>query len=463
MSNDNEKENENELQLYFKNDATKFTSKKKELIYDTDKNKYFLLDKDINKIFPSNIFGKKKIKISNSNLGKLSYKERLKKDLIEKMEHKIDEYLYAPKNKYFEGFSQIPRRLKKPLFNLKNNNSIKNNKIIQSKLDILNFIRNKDSTSIDNKYKDISSRNIKKNEPKVKSLNYYTNSVSDIINRKKRKRNTKRVIKIINSSLSSVNLTVDQKKLLNKFKNNILNNSNNKLEYPKKIFNFKYQINSNVMFINPTKHSQPIHDAEINLKTYHILYNTINKNEITKLKENRNYEINKIIYDRFYRPSSVTNIRSENVIFSPEKYKFEKCGTKRYDTEENYKDNNINNKYKVHTLGNIKKENDNESRHINGYVKPLKKHIIITKKGNPKYISGKEVYKKDMDLLKLVNPEKLKIEEIENEKRINYLKRKIEKDRQIRILKIKNIRGKSSRLNSAFSNNLAKDSNEYIE
>ena len=110
MSNDNEKENENELQLYFKNDASKFTSKKKELIYDTDKNKYFLLDKDINKIFPSNIFGKKKIKISNSNLGKLSYKERLKKDLIEKMEHKIDEYLYAPKNKYFEGFSQIPRR-----------------------------------------------------------------------------------------------------------------------------------------------------------------------------------------------------------------------------------------------------------------------------------------------------------------------------------------------------------------
>ena len=68
-----------------------------------------------------------------------------------------------------------------------------------------------------------------------------------------------------------------------------------------------------------------------------------------------------------------------------------------------------------------------------------------------------------MDLLKLVNPEKIKIEEIENEKRINFLKRKIEKDRQIRILKIKNIRGKSSRLNSAFSNNLAKDSNEYIE
>ena len=444
MSKENEKENENDLQLYFKNDTSKFSSKKKELIYDTDKNKYFLIDKDINKIYPSNVFGKKKIKISNSNLGKLSYKERLKKDLIEKMEHKIDEYLYAPKNKYFEGFSQIPRRLKKPLFNLKNNNSIKNNKIIQSKLDILNFIRNKDSTSIDNKYKDISSRNIKKNEQKIKSLNYYTNSVSDIINRKKRKRNTKRVIKII-------------------IKNNILNNSNNKLEYPKKIFNFKYKINSNVMFINPTKHSQPIHDAEINLKIYHILYNTINKNEITKLNENRNNEINKIIYDRYYRPSSVTNIRNENVIFSPEKYKFEKCGTKRYDTEENYKDNNINNKYKVHTLGNIKKENDNENRHINGYVKPLKKHIIITKKGNPKYISGKEVYKKDMDLLKLVNPEKLKIEEIENEKRINYLKKKIEKDRQIRILKIKNIRGKSSRLNSAFSNNLAKDSNGYIE
>ena len=70
MSKEEEKENDNDLQLYFKNDTSKFSSKKKELIYDTDKNKYFLIDKDINKIFPSNIFGKKKIKISNSNLNR---------------------------------------------------------------------------------------------------------------------------------------------------------------------------------------------------------------------------------------------------------------------------------------------------------------------------------------------------------------------------------------------------------
>ena len=37
----------------------------------------------------------------------------------------------------------------------------------------------------------------------------------------------------------------------------------------------------------------------------------------------------------------------------------------------------------------------------------------------------KELYKKEMDLFKLVNPDKIKMEEDENEKRNNYLKKKI--------------------------------------
>ena len=157
------------------------------------------------------------------------------------------------------------------------------------------------------------------------------------------------------------------------------------------------------------------------------------------------------------------NIRNENVIFTPEKHKFEKSETKRYDTEENYKNKkNLNINLKVHSLENIRKDFKNEIQHINGFVKPVRKHIITLKKGNPRYKSGKEIYKKELEILKIVNPDKMKLEEEENEKRINYLKKKIERDRQIKIIKTRHIRGKASRLSSAFSN-LAKDLNENIE
>ena len=181
------KENENELKLYFKHDTAVYPSMKKELFYDIDKDKYFLLDNEIHKIYPSNFFGRKKIRISNSNLGKLSYKERLQKDLIEKLEHKLDGNLYAPRNKYFEGFSQIPRPLEHPFFNFRNDKKIQDKKIIQSKLDMIKFIKNKGTFLNDNKYKDVISRNINSNKQKIKSLNYYSNSVADSINYKNKK------------------------------------------------------------------------------------------------------------------------------------------------------------------------------------------------------------------------------------------------------------------------------------
>ena len=59
----------------------------------------------------------------------------------------------------------------------------------------------------------------------------------------------------------------------------------------------------------------------------------------------------------------------------------------------------------------------------------------------------KELYKKEMDLFKLVNPDKIKMEEDENEKRNNYLKKKIENERKIKIIKNKNFKEKASRIN----------------
>ena len=74
-----------------------------------------------------------------------------------------------------------------------------------------------------------------------------------------------------------------------------------------------------------------------------------------------------------------------------------------------------------------------------------------TIKGIPKFISSGELYKKDLDLFKIVNPQKLKIEEEENNKRMNYLKKKIEKEKNIKIYRYKKSRNKGSRVNSALT------------
>ena len=463
-------ENDTDLFLIYKHDAANFPYLKRELIYDIAKNKYYLYDKDSNKFYPSNFLGKKKIKINNNNLGKLSYKERLRNNLIEKLDKKIDDNSYHPKIKYFEGFSQLPRPLVEPFFNFNNDISRQNKKIIQSKGDMINYIRSKESRITDNKYKEILSRNNNnENGEKIKGLNYYSNSVAESINYKKRNINTNKVIRCINSSLSSGELSSKQKNSLKKFKNKILINSNNEIKLPNKIFKNKYKISSNVMLINPIKYSQPNHDSEINLNTYRILYSSINNNKLTKLIDNNKNQFelkkNKNEYNRYDRPNSVMNIRNDYKLFLPEKYHFKKSETKRTDTEENKKDN-LNNKSKVHSLEDITKEFINEKNHINGFIKPIRKQNVILRKGNPKYKSGKELYKKELDLFKLVNPQKLKMEEDENEKRNNYLKRKIEKDRKIRIVKDKNIRAKGSRINSALSNlarDLNKDLNDYVD
>ena len=470
MTKANGNENDTDLFLIYKHDAANFPYLKRELIYDIAKNKYYLYDKDSNKFYPSNFLGKKKIKINNNNLGKLSYKERLRNNLIEKLDKKIDDNSYHPKIKYFEGFSQLPRPLVEPFFNFNNDISRQNKKIIQSKGDMINYIRSKESRITDNKYKEILSRNNNnENGEKIKGFGYYSNSVAESINYKKRNINTNKVIRCINSSLSSGELNSKQKNSLKKYKNKILINSNNEIKLPNKIFKNKYKISSNVMLINPIKYSQPNHDSEINLNTYRILYSSINNNKLTKLIDNNKNQFelkkNKNEYNRYDRPNSVMNIRNDYKLFLPEKYHFKKSETKRTDTEENQK-SNFNNKSKVHSLEDITKEFINEKNHINGFIKPIRKQNVILRKGNPKYKSGKELYKKELDLFKLVNPQKLKMEEDENEKRNNYLKRKIEKDRKIRIVKDKNIRAKGSRINSALSNlarDLNKDLNDYVD
>ena len=485
-SNNNNRINNDEEDLYSKlqNDINIFPSFKKELIYDINKDKYYLYENNIdnknnnninkkNKIYQSNILGKKIIKLNNNFIGKLSYQERLNKNLIEKFERKYDETIYHPRIKYFNGFSQIPRPVSQPLFNYRSKDK-ENKQIIQSKENIVNYIKNKENIISDNKYKEILNRNSSNDKKAPESLNYFSISIADEINSKNKRKQRNNVIKFINISVNNVELNSNQKLSLNEFKTNLLINANKETDRtkstkPNEIFKNEYKANSNIMLVYPFRYSQSNHDFSINSKIYSMLYNSINNNKLTRLIHNNGFLIkkrkinkSKIKFD-LKRPNSVINITNKNQLFIPQKREFNKIQSKRYDTEREYKEkfNNKNDKnnINIHSMENINQLFVSEKRHISGYKKPWKKPRIFIKSGNPRFRSGKDVYKKELDLLKLVNPEVIKREEDENKKRNQYLKRKLENDRQIQLIKDKkniNIKSKGSRLDSAISN-LIKD------
>ena len=444
-----------EMNLLNKFDENKFPSLKKEIIYNTTKDKFYLYEKDKNKFFPANSFGKRIFKNTNNNLGKLTYEERLKKNLIEKLESKLDINLYHPKMKYFDGFAQIPRPLEQPMINFKDE-SKKEKQILEHKSQILNYIKNRSGLIMNSKYKEILSRNINNKYAPPKDLNYYSNSIADTMNNKYKKEQTRRMIKFINKSLNNEDLSRNDKYSLNKFKNNLIINSHKdeingvKLIKPSKIFLKKYRVFSNIMFLNPLKKSNSEHDLKINSKTYRNLYNSINNNKLTKLINKENSPIknrNKRTDSQRYliRPHSVINIKEEYSIFKPKKKEFTKDESKRYDTDEENKD-----KSNVHTKEKIDMDYTKEKKYIKGYKRQIKKQKLIIKRGNPNFISMKEIYKKELDLVKLVNPDVLKREKYENDQRDKFLIRKIEKDRKkIIIIKEKNNKIKSSRVNSA--------------
>ena len=153
------------------------------------------------------------------------------------------------------------------------------------------------------------------------------------------------------------------------------------------------------------------------------------------------------------------NLKNEyNNIFEPVYHEFTKKESKRYDTEEEYKDKDIiQNETNIHTKKEMYKDYKIEKRYMNILKKDKKsikqKPTIILRKGNPKYKSMKLIYKKELDMIKLVNPEIIKKEEYENEKRDRFLKNKIDKNRKlISNIKEKYNKTKKSRINSAETN-----------
>ena len=215
---------------------------KKEIIYDVDKDKYYLYDKENHKKFRTNFFGKLIPKINNKLVGKEDYDERIKNRSVEEIMCNIDDSLYHPRTKNFDGFSQIPRPLIPPF---------SNNILLKSKNDILNYIKNKESFISIQKNKNLFDKT-----ENIPDLDYYSGTIASNITNNKKNKNI--VLKKIIDALNSGNLNKKEIDSLQKFRHNLLNNSANiingkELNKPKDVFLKQYNINYNAMFINPIK------------------------------------------------------------------------------------------------------------------------------------------------------------------------------------------------------------------
>ena len=478
---------------------------KKEIIYDIDKDKYYLCDKENNKQVESNFLGQRISKMNIAQAGKASYLERLKSGTVEKVSNKIDDSLYHPRMKFFDGFTQVPRPLVQPFSNETN---------IKSKNDLINCIKKQKSVIFMKKIQDLFNKRNDNNI--ILRLEYYSGTIANANNVKNKKMVVKYIDDFIKQNKDNNYISQKDIKVLKKFRNNILINSANvingtKLTKPKDSFINQYIVNHNVMFVNQVDKSNK--DSLINEDIYNILYKSINNNQLTSIKSkskrtmpnsksSKDKEKNKKNYI-LARPKSVVNIISNNfkltkknnsnkdnknnnilndtskklkkLLFLPSRYEFKKEVIKRYDTNEENNDkesisnNKNNNKLTKSQSANSLDKNNNirycfnlkkyyvkEKKYLVGYQKQMKKEKPLIRKGNAKLKTSGELYKQDLDLLKIVNPKKIKIEEEEMNKRMNYLKKNIDKKKTIKIYKYKKLRNQNSRVNST-SSKIAKD------
>ena len=447
------------------------THLKKELIFDEEKNKYFLLDKKTGKLNETNLFGKIASHINIPQVGKATYEERVSSKSLNELNFNIDNNLYRPISNHFDGYSQFPRPLIRPFSNTKNISNKKKiiNNIINNKY-LLNILKNqKLFTSINN---NLNSK-----------LNYYTGQLSNISNSD----NKNNVLKIIDDALNNKKngLSEKEKKRLKIFKRKIINNSINLINgvqfpKPKSKFYNKFELNYNVMFKNPLNSQK---DSKINVNIYNLLYKSINNNPLTKLKNNesRNNIENNIIesyknlkennkdnkenkrylykednslssslFDTTSKINSKKKIiqRVNSAISLPKLQTFKMLESIRNTTSKTIEqldndmtnsNNNISQKQKnnnqslgvgknISLVVDLKKHCNMEKRLLRGYIRPVSKDAAFYRKAHPKYKSTADIYKKELDLLNIVNPKIFKMEEEKIMKQEIYLKRQLQKN-----------------------------------
>ena len=459
MNNKNEKNN---YQKTFSNSMKSLHQSEKQLLFDMDKGKYYIKSNDNIKINESNLYGKKKAQINVAQTGIAKYDNRISINSIEKLSFKIDNSLYHPQTSRFEGYSQFPRPLITPFSNSVNKTKLQKNLIkeIAKTYAILTVQKNKNIL------------NKKTNE----GLPYYSGTINNLVNTK----NREYILKKINDGLTK-NKNLFQKRdktmdnILNRLKKNLMTNSTNtifgrKLKKPDNKFVEQFNINYKIYFNYPIKKQRNKNNEKDSKIYFRDLYDALNKDRVRKklnIRKKENY-INSDIKNKSKNESNSfnKNITNEYLYQTPKSNIIQKNENNKmintaprviqnycYDNNKNYLDTLIKNKNKfntiyklgekyddlssndkkevisgIRTLTNIYQKCNLEKKLLNGFIKPIIKEVHY-RKTVPKYNSTVNIFKKEMELYKIVNPIRHKLDEERKMKELKLIQEKVEKER----------------------------------
>ena len=460
----------------------------KQILYDTDHDKYYLKYDNDNKLYKANAFGDKAPQNFNT-IFLSSYKDRILSHSMDKINFGVDNSLYRPQPGKFEGCAQFARPLVVPFTNVAQPKAKKYFKDSIGKVEEA-FVTPKNKTIFEHKLNE--------------GLDFYTGTINNISDKKSKDLFLKKINECLNKEKNEKNyfnkgksLGDSELKALRNIRKKLLSNSTNfvngrKLKRPSKKFIHKFKINYNIYFRNPIQKLKVIKTEKKDY--FKELYETLNKEEVKQYLNSINQKttVNNDINDsnekktkniRYIlsanKPGNKSQTRETRETFlfddkdnnlleqskclldnnnSPTKDYFENFKNKKenlFSTIENNssksykhlisKDYELNQKYfsvdnkpdfnhekmDIRSLSIINKNYKLEKKLLTGYVKPAIKEELHLRKGIVKYKPFINIYRKELELYKMVNPIRYKLSEEKEEKEFKYLKKRLEKNREI--------------------------------
>ena len=474
--------------------AKNLINSNKQLFFDLDKNKYYLKYDDNRKLYESNVLALKKPQINIPQTGFAKYNDRINSNSIEKLNFKMDDSLYHPQSLRFEGYSQFPRpiiipfsnisklKLQKHLKDLQNTENFfttnKNKNIFNKKTNeglyfysgtINNIVNTKNKKIVLNKINDALSfdenenifngkekiRNYEKNALKKLKNKILSNSTNTIFGRKLKRPDAK----FIHQFKINYNIYFKNPIKKNKLKNSEaetdkknyfedLYNALNKKRVQKVLKSSKkklfLEIDDN---INNEKNKKSI-DKQ-NIKIYNeqkvLSHPSQNKEE----EKNKEGKVINNINEEAKKKDNVSNIKNyfDSLYLNKNKFKTLEYESKakymellseenEYNNNYNYSLNNKTRNYgnnkilSIKTLSDLNKNLYLEKKQLIGFIKP---EIVERsyRRAVPKYKSTLNIYKKEWELYKTVNPIRYKLDEEKKMKEFKFLQEKLMKGKKL--------------------------------
>ena len=462
---------------------------RKEIVYDTDHNKYYLKYEKDRKLYGANLFGNKTPKMM-TNIFLSTYKEKVLSHSMDKINFKFDNSSYRPQNTKFEGYAQFARPLVLPFTNVAQP---------QAKKYLSETIGKFKNNFLTPKNKIIFSTKLNQ------GLDFYTGTITNIADNKGKNLFLKKINECLNKENKENDCTNKGKSLeeselraLRKIKKKLISNSTNvifgrKLKKPNKKFIPKFRLNYNIYFRNPIQkikqqktekkdYFKDLYQAlnkdevkeylsSINPKTtlnnnmfnilkskkknYRYLFGTYNSENLTQTKTTKetnvfddkdnssSLEQTKCLFENNDSTNKdyldILNSKRDNIFDSMENNaskNYKHLFSKDYEQKKQFssfdnKDMVSGDKIDIRTLSIINKNYKLEKKLLKGYIKKKIKEELNLRKEKVKYKPFINIYKKELELLKLVNPTSQKLDEEKEEKRLKALKRKLEKNREL--------------------------------